>query len=141
MTKTTLVILKPDCVSRGLIGQVTQRLEHTGLKMTGSKMLNLSTEILKEHYAHIADKPFFPEVLSYMQSAPVMVQLWTGDNAVAIIRKNIGVTDPLEAKAWTIRGDYALTINHNIIHASEDEEQAANEVKRFFDDSELVSYN
>ena len=140
MIEKTLIILKPDAVSRGLIGEVISRLEKTGLQLSGCKMQHLSTEILKEHYSHLVDKPFFPDILKYMQASPVMLQVWTGDNAAVIIRKLVGVTNPAEALPGTIRGDFALNIARNIIHASEDSDAAKTEVARFFADNELFSY-
>jgi len=132
MAEKTLVILKPDCVSRWLIWEVISRYENMGLQLVSCKMENLSEEILKDHYSHIADKPFFPRVQEYMQSGPVMIQIWEGENAVSNIRKNNWPTNPAEAPAWTVRGDLALWIDANIVHASEDQEQAAAEIVRFF---------
>ena len=83
----TLIILKPDCVARGLVGEVVTRLERTGLKLVGCKMTSLSTETLEEHYSHLVDKPFFPDILKYMQSGPVMLQVWDGTGAAALVRK------------------------------------------------------
>lgn len=141
MSNKTLVILKPDCVARGLTGQVTSRFETKGFKLVASKMGMVSTETLKEHYAHIADKPFFPSIVSYMQSAPVIFQIWEAEGIVDMVRHMIWVTNPTEAQPWTIRGDFAVSINGNIIHASESDEAAQEEIARFFSADEIQSYS
>ncbi len=132
MAEKTLVILKPDCVKRGLMGEVIRRYENMWLQLVSCKMENLSEAILKDHYSHIADKPFFPKVAEYMQSGPVMIQIWEWENAVAAVRKNNWPTNPAEAPAGTIRWDFALSIDHNIVHASEDTDAASDEITRFF---------
>lgn len=139
MSSTTLVILKPDCYARWLVWEVTKRIESTWLKLVGTKVLHLIEEVLREHYAHIADKPFFPSVQAYMQSWPVVIQAWRGENAVPVVRKLIGVTNALDAAPWTVRGDFALNIDANVIHASEDESFAEIELKRFFNEGEVIS--
>ncbi len=136
----TLIILKPDAVARGLLGEVTSRLEKTGLKLMGCKMIHLTKDILEEHYAHLVDKPFFPDIVKYMQSAAVLLQVWDGVDAARIVRKIVGSTDPAVAAPGTIRGDYSLNIARNIIHASETAEEGEKEVARFFADGELTSY-
>ena len=140
MREQTLIILKPDAIARGLTGEVITRLEKTGLKLVGCKMSELSTDILREHYAHLVDKPFFPDILKYMQSGPVMLQVWDGVEAATLVRKIVGATNPTEALPGTIRGDYSLNIARNMIHASETAEIAVDEVKRFFAENELASY-
>ncbi len=136
----TVVILKPDCVVRWLIWNVIQRYESLGLRLIASSMENLTEDLLKEHYAHLADKPFFPKIVSYMTSAPVMVQLWEWENAVAAVRKANWATNPAEATPWTVRWDYALTIDNNIVHASENLEDARAEKERFFSWISVVQY-
>lgn len=136
----TLIILKPDTVCRGLIGEVTTRLEKTWLKLVWCKMNYLSTEILESHYAHLVDKPFFGDIVAYMQSGSVLLQVWEGSDAAALVRKIVWVTNPLEAQPGTIRGDFSLNIARNIIHASENSEEAKKEVVRFFKKEELMSY-
>lgn len=139
MAQRTLVICKPDCVQRGLVTTVMQRFEMTGLRLVGAKVTRLSTEILEEHYGHLKEKPFFPNIVSYMQSAPVVISVREWPNAVAVVRKLIGVTNPVDAAPGTIRGDFALIIDANIVHASEDEAAAEAEIKRFFGQQEVVS--
>jgi len=104
-------------------------------------MSNLSEEILKEHYSHLADKPFFPNIVAYMQAAPVIIQIWEGDDVVDVVRLMIGVTNPTQAQPGTVRWDFAISIGGNIIHASESDEHAAQEIERFFESNEIFSYD
>lgn len=138
--ETTLVLLKPDTIQRGLIGQIVARFENKGLKIVGMKMMTLSDEIVNEHYDFLADKPFFPKIKSYMTSAPVVALAISGTNVIKTVRNLTGATNPTEALPGSIRGDFALTIDANIIHASDSEETAAVELKRFFKDSEITTY-
>lgn len=138
--ETTLVLLKPDTIQRGLIGQIIARFENKGLKIVGMKMMTLSEEIVNEHYDFLADKPFFPKIKSYMTSAPVVALAISGTNVIKTVRNLTGATNPTEALPGSIRGDFALTIDANIIHASDSEETAAVELKRFFKDDEITTY-
>ena len=137
----TLILIKPDALQRGLVGEVTTRLERKGLKMVGCKMMNLSEKILLEHYAHIADKPFFPGVKEFMMSTPVIVQCWEGTEAVETVRTITGVTNARKASAGTIRGDLSMSMQSNIVHASDSPETAKKEVARFFEEDELFEWN
>lgn len=128
----TYIMLKPDCIKRGLMGEVISRIEKKGYKITDTKMLNLDEKILREHYAHIADKPFFQEIVSYMTSGPVLAMIVEGENAVKGMRILMGATKFEEATAGTIRGDYAFCTSENIIHGSDSIENARIEIKRFF---------
>lgn len=128
----TYIMLKPDCLKRGLIGEVIARIEKKGYKIADARMMNLSPEILREHYAHIADKPFYPEVEAYMTSGPVLAMIVEGENVVKGMRILMGATKFEEAAAGTIRGDYAQSTSENIIHGSDSPENAAIEIKRFF---------
>jgi nucleoside-diphosphate kinase len=136
--QTTLVLLKPDCIIRGLIGEIIQRFEKKGLKIVGIKKINLSNEILTEHYAHIADKPFFPGVVKAMQVSPVIAIALRGLDAANVARKMAGSTNAREAEPGTIRGDLAMSIQNNLVHISDSPESAETEVKRFFSDDELL---
>lgn len=138
--ETTLILLKPDTIQRGLIGQIVSRFENKGLKIVGMKMMTLSDAIVNEHYDFLADKPFFPKIKSYMTSAPVVALAVSGTNVIKTVRNLTGATNPAEALPGSIRGDFALTIDANIIHASDSEETAAVELKRFFKDGEITSY-
>lgn len=138
--ETTLVLLKPDTIQRGLIGQIVSRFENKGLKIVGMKMMLLSDEIVSEHYDFLADKPFFPGIKAYMTSAPVVAMAISGSNVIKTVRNLTGATNPAEALPGSIRGDFALTIDANIIHASDSAETAQVELKRFFKDGEITSY-
>lgn len=128
----TYIMLKPDCIKRGLIGEVISRIEKKGYKIINIKMINLEEKILREHYAHIADKPFFPEIVSYMTSGPVIAMIVEGENAVKGMRILMGATKFEEAAAGTIRGDYAFCTSENLIHGSDSIENAEIEINRFF---------
>ena len=136
----TLVILKPDTVHRALIGTVIDRFERKSLKVIAMKMTKLGEPILREHYAHLASKPFFPEIVGYMTLGPVVIMVVEGTECVRLIRQLCGATNPAEAAIGTIRGDYAYNIRYNIIHASDSVETAEVEVKRFFTDEEICEY-
>ena len=136
----TLIILKPDCVQRGLLGAVLSRFESRGFSIAGMKMVNLSAATLKEHYAHIADKPFFPGIASFMSSSPVVVAVVEGKDAVQVTRDMCGPTNARKAAPGTIRGDYSLSMQCNVIHASDSLETAQKEVARFFKPEELYTY-
>lgn len=138
--ETTLVLLKPDTIQRGLVGEIVSRFENKGLKIVGMKMMLLSDEIVSEHYDFLADKPFFPGIKAYMTSAPVVAMAISGSNVIKTVRNLTGATNPAEALPGSIRGDFALTIDANIIHASDSPETAAVELKRFFKDEEITSY-
>lgn len=136
-----LVIVKPDGVQRGLVGEVIRRFEAKGLKMIGLKMMTLNEAVLREHYAHIADKPFYPGVESFMKSSPVVVMCIEGLQCVNAIRILCGITKAREADAGTIRGDFAMSVACNVVHASDTPENGIAEVKRFFKEEELFSYD
>jgi nucleoside-diphosphate kinase len=136
----TLIILKPGAVQRQLIGEVISRFERKGLILVGMKMILLTDEILSEHYAHLKDKPFFPKVKNSMNRCPVIVCCWEGLDAVNVVRTIVGVTNGRVASPGTIRGDYSMSIQENIIHASDSLETAAIELKRFFNNNELYNY-
>ena len=128
----TYIMLKPDCVKRGLMGEVISRIEKKGFKITDAKMMTLSEAILREHYAHIADKPFFPDIVSYMTSGPVLAMIVEGENAVQGMRNIMGPTKYEDAMGGTIRGDFATSTGSNIIHGSDSVENAEIEINRFF---------
>lgn len=137
----SLIIIKPDAVQRGLVGEITKRFENKGLKLVGCKMMQLDDAILKEHYAHLIDKPFFPGISSFMQSTPVIVQCWEGYEAVESMRIIVGITKARGADAGTVRGDLAMSFQCNVVHASDSSENAEIEVKRFFKEGEIFEYN
>ncbi len=136
----SLIIIKPDAVQRNLIGEITSRIERKGLKVIGMKMMSIKDATLEEHYAHIVDKPFFPGIRDFMKSCPVVVLAVEGINAVSALRLLVGPTKAWEANAGTIRGDFSLSTQSNIVHASDSVENGDIEVKRFFDEEEIFSY-
>lgn len=128
----TYIMLKPDCVRRGLMGEVIARIERKGFAITEVKMMQLDEAILREHYAHPTEKPFFPELVEYMTSGPVLGMIVEGDNVVKGMRILMGATKYEEAAAGTIRGDFATSTTENIIHGSDSPENAEIEIARFF---------
>lgn len=136
----TLIILKPDAVNRGLMGEVIGRFERKGLKIVGMKMMQVEDALLEAHYAHIKDRPFFAGIKSYMKSSPVVVMALSGIGAVAATRIIVGPTKAYEAPAGTIRGDFSLSTQSNIVHASDSVEAGVIEVSRFFKGEEIFDY-
>lgn len=136
----TLVIIKPSAIQRGLIGEVVTRFEKKGLQIVGMKMIQLNNAILDEHYAHLADRPFFQRIKDSMMSIPVIVICLEGIDAVAVIRRLVGCTNGREAAAGTIRGDYSIGVQENIVHASDSIEVAPIEIARFFNNNEIYNY-
>lgn len=136
----SLIIIKPDAVQRNLIGEIITRFEKKGLKVVGLKMMSIHDALIDEHYAHIKDKPFFPGTRNFMTVCPVVVMALSGINAVSAIRLIVGPTRAWEANAGTIRGDYSLSTQSNIVHASDSVETGEIEVKRFFANEEIFTY-
>lgn len=133
----TLVILKPDCMKKNLVGAVLDRFNKAGFHVIACKMMKLSESLLKEHYSHLADKPFFPEITQFMQSSPVLVLILQGEKAIDRVRDLLGPTDSTQAPKGTIRGDMGETKMLNIAHASDSQEAALIEIKRFFAPNEI----
>jgi len=136
----TLVLVKPDGVQRGLVGEVISRLERTGLKLVAMKMVHLSRDKAEEHYGIHRDKPFFAGLVQFITSGPLVAAVFEGPKAVDIVRKTMGETDPARSAAGTIRGDLALDIGRNIVHGSDSVENAGREIVAFFAADEVVSY-
>lgn len=137
----SVVLVKPDGVQRGLIGEIIHRFERKGLKLCGMKMISLSEAVLDEWYAHHADKPFFPALKSYMKSYPVVAMLWEGADATATIRKMIGITRAREAEPGTVRGDFGMSQQYNLVHASESSETAKKEQELIFSAEEIFDWD
>ena len=133
----TLIIFKPSAIGRALVGKVLSRFEQKGLIVTGMKMMKLSEEILKEHYAHLVDKPFFPNILASMTATPVIVACLKGVDAINVVRSMTGATNGRQAAPGTIRGDFSMSNQENIIHASSSPEDAKTEINRFFTPDEI----
>ncbi len=136
----TLILVKPDGVQRGLIGNVIQRFERRGLRLVGMKFMQMSQEMAEKHYGEHVGKPFYAGLVDYITSGPIVAMVWEGVGAIAIARKTMGSTRPGEAEPGTIRGDFALEVGRNIVHGSDGPESAAREVSLFFSDDELVSW-
>lgn len=136
----TLVLLKPDSLQRGLVGEIIHRFEIKGLKIVGLKMITVSDALVEEHYAHHIDKPFFAGLKAFMQSSPLVAIVLEGLDSVSTVRTMAGVTKAREAAFGTIRGDFGMSVQANLIHVSEDKEAAEEEVKRFFKVEELFDY-
>ena len=136
----TLVILKPWAVERCLIGDVIKRIQNRGLIITGLKMMQLDEKILREHYAHLVDKPFFPSLVESMTASPVIVMCLKGVEAVAVFRAMTGVTNGRKAEPGTLRGDFCMSGQANIVHASDSVENAQIEINRFFRPEEIFDY-
>ncbi|MEK7590900.1 MAG: nucleoside-diphosphate kinase [Patescibacteria group bacterium] len=136
----TLILLKPDTVKKGIIGKVMTRFEEAGFRIRGAKMIRLDPKLLREHYAHIADKPFYPEVESFMSSVPVIALVLEGDDVVSSIRDMLGVTDSRKAALGTLRAEFGVDQMVNVAHASDSPETAEKEVARFFKKEELFDY-
>ncbi len=137
----TLIIAKPDALQRGLVGEIIRRLESKGLKLIGIKMLALDSELLQSHYREHLEKPFYAGLEEFMKSSPVIAIAWEGYECVNSVRLLVGATNPREATAGTIRGDYAIGAGRNLIHASDSAASGHEEVKRFFDTTELFEYD
>lgn len=139
-TEKTLVIIKPDGLQRNLLGEIIHRFEQKGLKIIGLKMMRLDDAILNEHYAHHTEKPFFGTLKNFMKSSPVVVLAISGIHALSAVRLICGPTHGAKAEAGSIRGDYSLSTQANIVHASDSMEAAHEEMKRFFKPDELFDY-
>ena len=137
--QTTLILLKPDCVSKNHCGEVLKRFEAEGFRIRGLKMIQLDEALLKEHYAHIAERPFFPEVVAFMKQTPVVALALAGDNVIERVRGLLGPTDSRKAEKGTLRGDFGVDSMVNVAHASDSPESAAAELKRFFKDGEVFA--
>lgn len=136
----TLVLLKPCAVQRGIMGEVLNRFEKKGLRVCGMKMMQLTDALLSEHYAHLSEKPFFQRVKDSMMTAPVVALALEGVDAIEAVRTIVGPTTGRKAPAGTIRGDYSMSFQENIVHASDSPETAAVELRRFFAPGEIFDY-
>ncbi len=136
----TLIIVKPDGVQRALVGQVIARFESRGLRITGLKLMRISRELAEDHYAEHKGKPFYEGTVTYMTSAPVVVMVLEGPDAIAAARATMGATNPLNAQPGTIRADFGLNISRNIVHGSDKPETAEREINLYFKPEELLSY-
>ena len=136
----TFVMLKPDAIQRNLSGEIIARLEKRGLKPVALKMLQISRELAEQHYAEHVGKPFFQSLVDFITSGPVIAMIWEGQNAVQLVRRMMGSTDPQIADPGTIRGDFALFMGNNVIHGSDSPDSAEREMALFFKAEEIISY-
>jgi nucleoside-diphosphate kinase len=135
----TLIILKPDCLEKHHVGNVVDRFEKAGFSIVACKMVQLTPKILREHYSHVADKPFYPEIEKFMSSRPVIVVALQGQHVVSKVRDLLGPTDSRKAPKGTIRGDFGTEMMKNVVHASDSLENAKIEIARFFENSEIFT--
>ena len=137
----TLVLVKPDGVQRGLVGEVITRLEKRGLKLAAMKLIRVGEDLAREHYAEHVERPFFLGLVEFITSGPLVAMVWEADNAVEIVRKTMGATNPAESPPGTVRGDLGLNIGRNLVHGSDSLESAAREIGLFFNPEEILSYS
>jgi nucleoside-diphosphate kinase len=136
----TFLMVKPDGVQRNIIGEIVSRFERKGFQLVGAKLMQISPELAEQHYGEHKEKPFFGDLVSFITSGPVFAMVWEGDNVIATARQMMGKTNPKEALPGTIRGDFGLVVDKNVIHGSDAPESAAREIGLFFKEEELVSY-
>jgi nucleoside-diphosphate kinase len=137
----TLVLLKPDAVQRGLVGEIIGRLEHRGLKLVGAKLVQVDPTLAENHYAIHKGKPFYEGLIAYIISSPVIAMVWEGPSAIEVVRMTMGETDPKEASPGSVRHDLGLEIGRNLTHASDAPQTADDEIKLWFSEDELVSWS
>jgi nucleoside-diphosphate kinase len=134
----TFIIIKPDAVQRGLVGEIISRFERRGLKLTSMKMIQVSEELARKHYAVHEGRPFFDSLISYITSSPVVAMVWEGTSAISVVRSTVGATNPADAAPGTIRADFGLEIGRNLVHASDGPETAAFEIDLWFGDDQIT---
>jgi len=136
----TFLMIKPDGVQRGLIGEIIKRIECKGLKIVAMKMMRVSRELAEKHYEEHRGKPFYESLVSYITSSPVVAMVLEGKNAVQVVRRMIGATDPFEASPGTIRGDFGMEIGRNVVHAADSHKSAEKEISLYFSEEEILEY-
>lgn len=137
----TLILVKPDGVQRGLIGEIIGRFEKRGLKLTGMKFIHMSDDLAARHYAIHKGKPFYESLVKYIVSGPVVAMVWEGNDAIEAARSTMGLTNPVAASPGTIRGDFGMEIGRNLVHGSDSPENARKEVELFFDVNEIINWD
>ena len=136
----TFIMVKPDGVQRGLVGEIVNRFEQKGFKLVGAKLMQISNSLAEKHYEEHKERPFFGELVEFITSGPVFAMVWEGEDVIKTARNMIGATNPQEATPGSIRGDFAVTVGKNIIHGSDSPESATREVNLFFEEEELLDY-
>ena len=139
--ESTLVLIKPDGVNRALIGKVIEKLESTGLKITGMKLILINKDLASKHYEEHKDKPFFSSLVNFISSSPVVSLILNGETAIQRTRTLLGSTNPLESSPGTFRGDFGLSLEKNVIHGSANENDALREIKLYFSEDEIINYD
>ncbi|MFO7680331.1 MAG: nucleoside-diphosphate kinase [Chloroflexota bacterium] len=137
----TLILVKPDGVQRGLVGEIVGRFERRGLKLAGLKFIQMSQELAETHYGVHKERPFYASLVEYITSGPIVAMVWEGKDAIAAARATMGATNPVAAAPGTIRGDFGMEIGRNLVHGSDSPENAVNEVNLFFKEAELVAWD
>jgi nucleoside-diphosphate kinase len=137
----TLVLVKPDGVQRGLVGEVVSRLERRGLKLAAMKLMQVDEALARQHYGEHAERPFFPGLVSFITSGPIVAMVWEAGNAVSLVRQTMGATDPVNSAPGTVRGDLGINIGRNIVHGSDSPESARREIDLFFAPAEILAYS
>ncbi|MEM4165993.1 MAG: nucleoside-diphosphate kinase [Candidatus Bilamarchaeaceae archaeon] len=140
MRERTLILLKPDAIQRGFVGEIISRFEKKGLKIVALKMLKMTPTLAKEHYAHLVEKPFYPDLEKFMTTHPIIAAIIEGKEAVEVVRTMLGPTNATKAPAGTVRGDLSNSTSRNVIHASDSKETAQKEIERFFKKDEIFEY-
>ncbi|MED4138434.1 nucleoside-diphosphate kinase [Priestia megaterium] len=140
MIQKTFLMVKPDGVQRSIIGEVISRFEKKGFQLVGAKLMHISQELAETHYGEHKEKPFFGELVKFITSGPVFAMVWEGENVISVSRQMVGKTNPQEALPGTIRGDYGLIVDKNIIHGSDSPESAEREISLFFESEQLTFY-
>ncbi len=141
MRERTFALVKPDGIQRGLVGEIVRRFEQRGLQLVALKMVHISRQLAEAYYAEHQAKPFFRGLVEYVTSGPAVAMVWEGENAVAIVRKTMGATDPAKAEPGTIRADLGLSIGRNVVHGSDSPESATREISLFFKPEEILAYD
>jgi nucleoside-diphosphate kinase len=136
-----LVLVKPDGVQRGLVGEVVSRLERRGLKLAAMKLMQVDEALARQHYGEHAERPFFPGLVSFITSGPIVAMVWEAGNAVSLVRQTMGATDPVNSAPGTVRGDLGINIGRNIVHGSDSPESARREIDLFFAPAEILAYS
>src|SRR5699024_2664281 len=137
----TFIMVKPDGVQRGLVGEIVHRFEKKGFTLVGSKLMQISNELAETHYGEHKERPFFGELVEFITSGPVFAMVWEGEDVIKTARAMMGATNPADAAPGTIRGEFGVTVGKNIIHGSDSPDSASREINLFFKEEELVSYN
>ena len=141
MAERTLVLVKPDGVQRGLVGEVVTRLERRGLQLVGMKLMEVDDALARQHYGEHVDRPFFGGLVQFITSSPVVAMVWEANNAVSIVRNTMGETNPVNSPAGSIRGDFGIDIGRNLVHGSDSPESADREINLFFRPEEILNYD